>query len=148
MKQRPCWRSKPILWELKSFLLALSFVEINLHRDWSREWKRSTASTSFPGSLSYPSLSLAPWGRVGESPGNEVATAYNRSLKNLPKNSFTLSEGGCFPTEFLRANTDKESVRREVLRYDRRCLLTLSEETQSLPASACEVREISSQTEK
>ena len=42
MKRRPCWCPKPILWELKSFLMqTLSFVPINLHRWWPREWKRS-----------------------------------------------------------------------------------------------------------
>ena len=41
IKRRPCWCSKPILWELNSFLmLTLSFVPINLHRCWPREWKR------------------------------------------------------------------------------------------------------------
>ena len=33
----------------------------------------TVSSTSFLGSLSYPSL--APWGRVGENPGNEVAVS-------------------------------------------------------------------------
>ena len=42
-KRRPCWCSKPILWELNSFLMqTLSFVPINLRRCWSRERKRST----------------------------------------------------------------------------------------------------------
>ena len=41
IKRRPCWCSKPILWELISFLTSLSFVPINLHRCYSREWKRS-----------------------------------------------------------------------------------------------------------
>ena len=37
IKRRPCWCSKPILWELNSFLmLILSFVPINLHRRWPR----------------------------------------------------------------------------------------------------------------
>ena len=40
--RRPCWCSKPILWELNSFLMqTLSFVSINLHRCWPREWKHS-----------------------------------------------------------------------------------------------------------
>ena len=40
--RRPYWCSKPVLWELNSFLMeTLSFVSINLHRCWSREWKRS-----------------------------------------------------------------------------------------------------------
>ena len=42
MKRRPCWCSKPVLWELNSFLMqTLSFVPINLHRCWPREWKHS-----------------------------------------------------------------------------------------------------------
>ena len=40
MKRRPCWCPKPVLWELNSFLMqTLSFVPINLHRCWPREWK-------------------------------------------------------------------------------------------------------------
>ena len=42
MERRPCWCPKPILWELSSFLMqTLSFVPINLHRCWPREWKHS-----------------------------------------------------------------------------------------------------------
>ena len=42
MKRRPCWCPKPVLWELNSFLMqTLSFVSINLHRCWPREWKHS-----------------------------------------------------------------------------------------------------------
>ena len=42
MKRPPCWCPKPILWELNSFLMqTLSFVAINLHRCWPREWKHS-----------------------------------------------------------------------------------------------------------
>ena len=42
MKRRPCLCPKPILWELNSFLMqTLSFVPINLHRCWQREWKHS-----------------------------------------------------------------------------------------------------------
>ena len=42
MKRRPCWCPKPVLWELNSFLMqALSFVPINLHICWPREWKHS-----------------------------------------------------------------------------------------------------------
>ena len=42
MKRRPCWCPKPVLWELTSFLMqTLSFVLINLHRSWPREWKHS-----------------------------------------------------------------------------------------------------------
>ena len=37
--RRPCWCPKPILWELNSFLMqTLSFVPINLHKCWPREW--------------------------------------------------------------------------------------------------------------
>ena len=42
MKRRPCWCPKPVPWELYSFLMQmLSFVPINLHRCWPREWKHS-----------------------------------------------------------------------------------------------------------
>ena len=42
MKRWPCWCPKPVLWELNSFLVqTLSFVPINLHRYWPREWKHS-----------------------------------------------------------------------------------------------------------
>ena len=42
IKRPPCWCPKPILWELNSFLMqTLSFVLINLHRCWPREWKHS-----------------------------------------------------------------------------------------------------------
>ena len=48
MKQRPCWCSKPVLWELNSFQMqTLSFVPINLHRCWPREWKRSIRPIKF-----------------------------------------------------------------------------------------------------
>ena len=42
MKRRPCWCPKPVLWELNSFLMqTLSFVPIDLHTCWPREWKYS-----------------------------------------------------------------------------------------------------------
>ena len=42
MERRPSWCLKPVLWELSSFLMqTLSFVPINLHRCWPREWKHS-----------------------------------------------------------------------------------------------------------
>ena len=41
-KRRPYWCPKPILREFTSFLMqTLSFVLINLHRCWPREWKHS-----------------------------------------------------------------------------------------------------------
>ena len=40
--RRPYWCHKPILWTLNSFLMqTISFVPINLHRCWPREWKSS-----------------------------------------------------------------------------------------------------------
>ena len=46
MKRRPWWCPNPILWELNSFLMqTLSFVPINLHRCWPREWKHSIVGT-------------------------------------------------------------------------------------------------------
>ena len=48
MKRRPCWCPKPVLWELTSFLMqTLSFVPINLHRCWPREWKHSIFTAIF-----------------------------------------------------------------------------------------------------
>ena len=48
MKRRPCWCPKPILWEMNSFLMqTLSFVPINLHRCWPREWKHSIRNKSY-----------------------------------------------------------------------------------------------------
>ena len=45
MKWQPSWYPKPILWELNSFLMQmLSFVPINLHKCWPREWKHSIIS--------------------------------------------------------------------------------------------------------
>ena len=42
MKRRPSFCPKPIFWEVYSFLeQTLSFVPINLHRCWPREWKHS-----------------------------------------------------------------------------------------------------------
>ena len=44
--RRPCWCPKPVLWELNSFLMqTLSFVSINLHRCWPREWKHSIGNS-------------------------------------------------------------------------------------------------------
>ena len=40
--RRPCWCPKPVLGEFNSFLMQMiSFVPINLHRCWPREWKHS-----------------------------------------------------------------------------------------------------------
>ena len=41
--------------------------------------------TSFPGSLSYPSLSLAPLERVGENPGNEVGVEHETRDKRVAR---------------------------------------------------------------
>ena len=55
MKRRPCWCYKPVLWELNSFLMqSLSFVPINLHRCWPREWKHSISRRQW--SLSFISF--------------------------------------------------------------------------------------------
>ena len=49
----PYWCPKPVPWELNSFLMqTLSFVPINLHRCWPREWKtlhRKHACSAFLG---------------------------------------------------------------------------------------------------
>ena len=47
MKRWPCWCPKLILWELNSFLTQThSFVPMNLHRCWPREWKHSILKPS------------------------------------------------------------------------------------------------------
>ena len=47
IKGRPCWCTMTIPWELNFFLIIkLSFVPINLHRSWPREWKRSRKTLS------------------------------------------------------------------------------------------------------
>ena len=59
MKLRPCWCPKPVLWELNSFLmLTLSFVPINLHRCWPREWKHSIVTSAARFSFSHKINSL------------------------------------------------------------------------------------------
>ena len=58
MKRQPCWCPKPIRWELNSFLMqTLSFVSINLHRCWPREWKHSIHSIT-PRSTSLTSRNI------------------------------------------------------------------------------------------
>ena len=48
MNRRPCLCPKPVLRELKSFLMqTLSFVPVNLHRCWPGESKRSIAPLYF-----------------------------------------------------------------------------------------------------
>ena len=63
MNRRPCWCPKPILWELNSFLMqTLSFVPINLHRCWPREWKHSIGKTT----------ATNQWGqRILDRPGSQ-----------------------------------------------------------------------------
>ena len=61
IKRRPCWCPKPVLWELNSFLMqTLSFVPINLHRCWPREWKHSIVKQ-------YNSVFYWKWSKVQES---------------------------------------------------------------------------------
>ena len=55
MKRRPCWCPKPVLWELNSFLMqTLSFVPINLHICWPREWKHSINWPQLKTQISFP----------------------------------------------------------------------------------------------
>ena len=62
MKRRPCWCPKPILRELYSFLMqTLSFVPINLHRCWPREWKHSISYSSSRLLMPRGSIVLALW---------------------------------------------------------------------------------------
>ena len=52
MKRWPCWCPKPVLWGLNSSVMqTLSFVPINLHRCWPREWKHSIGLLSKTTSL-------------------------------------------------------------------------------------------------
>ena len=61
MKRRPCWCSKPSLRELNSFLMqTLSFVPINLHICWPREWKHSINATLTFLHVLYMCTILAP----------------------------------------------------------------------------------------
>ena len=58
-KRRPCWCPKPVLLELNSFLMqTLSFVPINLHRCWPREWKHS---------IHLFQLRLLPWNMMHDA---------------------------------------------------------------------------------
>ena len=63
MKRRPCWCPKPVLWDLNSFLMqTLSFVPINLHRCWPREWKHSIQMNwTCAWTRSGFGLSIRPW---------------------------------------------------------------------------------------
>ena len=46
--QRPCWCPKLVLWELNSFhMQTLSFVAINLHRRWPREWLHLSLANTY-----------------------------------------------------------------------------------------------------
>ena len=94
MKRRPCWCPKPILWELNSFLIqTLSFVPINLHRSWPREWKRSIDTTFLLDKLdlvvhpekstSIPSQVLVILGFTIYSLTNYNNSTYNREAFGL-----------------------------------------------------------------
>ena len=51
-KQWSCWFSKPILWELNSFLKqTLSFVLLNCQRCWPRKWKLSLIFQASAGKI-------------------------------------------------------------------------------------------------
>ena len=78
MKRRPCWCPKPVLWELNYFLMqTLSFVPINLHRCWQREWKYS---------IPYDWSILAVY--VNTSIGRATRTSKDKKQKQDKNNRF------------------------------------------------------------
>ena len=114
MKRRPCWCPKPILWELNSFLMqTLSFVPINLHRYWPREWKHSIVFSSELRNNKKFQQEYAYWGR--ENPDFSISKfltdAELRNLK-LPTKpfgvvpcSFTLFSGKLSSLNSLTTST-------------------------------------------
>ena len=72
MKRRPCCCPKLILWELNSFIIqTLSFVPINLHRWWPREWKRSISDQLTTWFVNY--VKEHTFRRISIAPGLETA---------------------------------------------------------------------------
>ena len=64
-KPGPYWCPEPILWELNSFLMqTLSFVPINLHRCWPREWKHSTEILKYIGAFLWDHLDQDQWSEI------------------------------------------------------------------------------------
>ena len=65
MKRRPCWCPKPVMWELISFLMqTLSFVPINLHKCWPRDWKHY----SFASNMIKLSVNETKWSSLLPGP--------------------------------------------------------------------------------
>ena len=97
MNRRPCWCPKPILWELNSFLMqTLSFVPINLHRCWPREWKHSIGKTT----------ATNQWGqRILDRPGSQKSP-----VSNFKKEQWTDPYGRASK----RKNTKKENKNKMV----------------------------------
>ena len=61
MKRQPYWCPKPVLWELNSFL---SFVPINLHRCWPREWKHSIEILKYIGAFLWDHPDQDQWSEI------------------------------------------------------------------------------------
>ena len=68
IRRRPCWCTKPIVWEFNSFLMwTLSFVPINLHGYWTRSGINFFSKLSFFSKiLSNGPYSYSRW-RTGTS---------------------------------------------------------------------------------
>ena len=103
MKRRPCWCPKPILWELNSFLMqTLSFVPINLHRCWSREWKHSIGEA--PGLAGWKQsvpCYQTPQARALER--RDTSTSKQHEKQQLPAARFTawLCLSVTYPNNFM-----------------------------------------------
>ena len=94
MKRRPRWCPKQVLWELNSFLMqTLSFVPINLHRCWPREWKhykirkgrkqiwgRSSNPWNSNG-IEWNRLILLTWSRIPMYLPNTVGKRHEKAFK-------------------------------------------------------------------
>ena len=108
MKRRPCWCPKPVLWELNSFLMqTLSFVPINLHICWPREWKHSINYTLC--SLSVFSLAKRPQLVL------EISVTY-RLVNYLLADNWLIFRL-CAQCMFSNNNINSGSLRRCVCRY-------------------------------
>ena len=81
MKRRPRLCSKPVLWELNSFLIQmLYFVPINLHRCWPPEWKRSILGLK-------GWLPCCSWVRSGDTFEASLVTVTGSPLSPFCRNS-------------------------------------------------------------
>ena len=100
IKRRPCWCPKPVLWELNSFLMqTLSFVPINLHRCWPREWKHSIVKQ-------YNSVFYWKWSKVQES---ILRQQIIHGLSSVRKSAGLKSSMITFLTHFHAVELDRNS---------------------------------------